>query len=218
MLFTSFAFAHSTNFREHMQMIARQVQPDDLDAVVATITSAFFRDPLWAPAFPDEARRSEQSSQLWRLFASSAQRYPWTFMSENASAVAVWLPPGGTELTDAQHASFDDFIVGVVGDAGALEIQSISTQLEQARPAEPHFSLSLLATHYDHRGQGLGMRVLRESLQRIDELGSPAYLESSNPANDVRYQSVGFEPQDRLVMASGHVVTTMWRAGRISAP
>jgi len=39
------------------------------------------------------------------------------------------------------------------------------------------------------------MRLLAATLSRVDALGAPAYLESTNPANDKRYQSVGFEPR-----------------------
>lgn len=87
-------------------------------------------------------------------------------------------------------------------------------RFEAARPAEPHFYLTLLATHDRHRGHGFGMCLLADSLERIDALGAPAYLESSNPSNLARYASVGFSTRDRITTPTGHVVTTMWRPGR----
>jgi hypothetical protein len=43
----------------------------------------------------------------------------------------------------------------------------------------------------------------------------PAYLESSNPANNGRYASVGFEPHGEFSYpGGGPVVTTMWRPAR----
>ena len=38
------------------------------------------------------------------------------------------------------------------------------------------------------------MGLLAENLQRIDAEGAPAFLESSNPANDHRYERLGFAP------------------------
>ncbi|MEU3735096.1 hypothetical protein AB0E81_37765 [Streptomyces sp. NPDC033538] len=58
------------------------------------------------------------------------------------------------------------------------------------------------------------MSLLAESLSRIDALGAPAYLESSNPANIRRYESCGFTARDEITTATGHVVTTMWRPAR----
>jgi hypothetical protein len=43
----------------------------------------------------------------------------------------------------------------------------------------------------------------------------PAYLESSNPANNDRYARVGFEPVGEFSYpGNGPLVTTMWRLAR----
>lgn len=196
---------------------ARQAGPEDIDAIVETVTSAFFDDPLWGPPFADRSQRAAQASQLWRLFvASAALRYPWTFVTgHHADAAAIWVPPGGHEFTAEEDAGYDDFLFDLGGRSFANEIQAIGRTFDDAHPDEPHFFLSLLATNRAARGRGLGMDLMRDGLARIDALGMPAYLESSNPtANDARYRSVGFEPIGELIMPSGHRVTTMWRASR----
>lgn len=190
---------------------ARAAVPDDVDAIVATLTTAFFDDPLWGPAFPDAERRAEQAGELWRLSATSSLRYPWTLLTAHAEAVAVWIPPGGSELTEDEAGGLKGMLADSSGPAVAERVIEILDLLEAARPVQPHFYLTLLGTHSDHRGKGLGMGLVVESLRRIDSLGLPAYLESSNPANDARYARVGFEARDRITTPSGHVVTTMWR-------
>ncbi|MBF9067220.1 GNAT family N-acetyltransferase [Streptacidiphilus fuscans] len=194
---------------------ARTARADDVDAVVATLTTAFFDDPVWGPAFPDPGRRAAQAGALWRLFATSALRYPWLLVSEHVESAAVWIPPGGTELSEDEEHGFADFLRETTDERTAAGILAILEPMEEARPSEPHFYLSLLGTHDDHRGKGLGMALLRESLVRIDELDMPAYLESSNPAaNDKRYAALGFVPNGELTMPNGHLVTTMWRPAR----
>jgi ribosomal protein S18 acetylase RimI-like enzyme len=72
--------------------------------------------------------------------------------------------------------------------------------------------LRLLGTASAQRGQGLGTALLGEDLSRIDADHMPAYLESSNPANLGRYESVGFRPVGEFALPEGKVVvTTMWR-------
>ena len=79
----------------------------------------------------------------------------------------------------------------------------------------PHFYLSLLGTHPDHRGQGKGMGLLAENLARIDELRLPAYLESSNRANDRRYERLGFvQIGEFSAPGDGPTVGCMWRDPR----
>ncbi|GHE92371.1 N-acetyltransferase [Streptomyces fumanus] len=190
----------------------------DIDAIVRTLTTAFFNDPLWAPAFPDTERRAEQSAAMWRLYATSALRHHWTFVSDHAEATAVWIPPGRSELTSEEAAGLPDLLRQVAGQDVAETIMKMNDQFAAARPQRPHFYLTLLAVHDQHRGQGLGMSLLAESLAHIDALELPAYLESSNPANIQRYESVGFVPQEEVVVATGQVVTTMWRPAAGSSP
>jgi len=88
-------------------------------------------------------------------------------------------------------------------------------RFEEAQPrTEPHFYLSLLGTHDDHRGKGIGMALLEENLARIDAEHMPAYLESTNPANLARYGRVGFVPIGEFSAPGGPTATTMWRDAR----
>jgi GNAT superfamily N-acetyltransferase len=199
---------------DYPPLTARTAVASDIDAIVATMTTAFFDDPLWGPAFPDRERRAEQAAVLWRLSVTSALRYPWTLVTEDAGSAAVWIPPGGSELTPEEVDSLEGLLTDTTDRETAGWIMEIFDQLGKAQPSEPHFFLSLLGTHDDHRGRGLGMGLLAESLRRIDVLGMPAYLESSNPANIARYQRAGFAALDRITTATGHVVTTMWRDAR----
>jgi predicted GNAT family acetyltransferase len=59
------------------------------------------------------------------------------------------------------------------------------------------------------------MAVLADDLDRLDAAHLPAYLESTNPANDRRYQGVGFEPVGEFrTVDDQRVITTMWRTAR----
>ena len=86
-------------------------------------------------------------------------------------------------------------------------------RFEENHPREePHYYLSLLGTHPDHRGQGKGMRLLAANLAEIDAEGMPAYLESSNRANDHRYERLGFVQIGEFAAPGGQpTVACMWR-------
>ena len=57
------------------------------------------------------------------------------------------------------------------------------------------------------------MELLAENLRTIDTTDPrPAYLESSNPANDARYARHGFEPVGSISRPDGRAkATKMWR-------
>ncbi len=56
------------------------------------------------------------------------------------------------------------------------------------------------------------MGLLAANLSLIDELGFPAYLESTNPANDHRYERLGFVQVGGFALPGGEsTVACMWR-------
>lgn len=190
-------------------MKPRIATPDDLEGVVETLTFAFSGDPLWSWAFPTEdAQRS-----WWSLFAGSAlRRYPWTFVAGDYAAVSVWIPPGGTELDQEEETGLRPFLEGLTGSR-AGEVWKLLEAFDEAHPeGPPHYYLSLLGVNRANRGKGLGMALLAENLRTIDAEGAPAFLESSNPSNDSRYERQGFRPVGGFKRPDGAIeATTMWR-------
>jgi GNAT superfamily N-acetyltransferase len=194
----------------------RVARPDDLEALTGVMTTAFSNDPVWgAYAFPDTHTRPEQPAHIWRTYLQMTLRFPWTLVSDGCEAAAVWIPPGEPELEPAHEAVFEAVLVDELGEAQAGVVLAAFAALDDNHPdAEPHHYLSLLGTHSDHRGRGIGMALLDECLEVVDAERSPAYLESTNPANDARYMRRGFEPCGRIELAGGQIVTTMWRPAR----
>jgi GNAT superfamily N-acetyltransferase len=184
----------------------------DAAAIVATLSAAFHADPLWSWAFPDDQKRPAQYETFFGLFVESAIPNGWVWTTDQAAAVAVWTPPGRNELSDEAEARVEPFLIAELGDHAGPVLHVIES-FESARPNEADFYyLSLLGTHPDHRGRGLGMDLLGTNLAQIDAQGMPAYLESSNPANDARYECLGFKPHTEFSTPDRrHIVTTMWR-------
>jgi GNAT superfamily N-acetyltransferase len=180
----------------------------DLEAVIRTLWLAFRDDPLWRWVFPDHG----ELEPWWRVLIGSALRYPWIWVAGDYAAAAVWVPPGGSELTEEEEERVEPLIAELAGDR-APAVMDLIQRFGDSHPQErPHYYLSLLGTRPDRRGQGLGMALLRHNLALIDAEGMPAYLESSNPENDARYARLGFEPIGEFSTPdASHTVTTMWR-------
>ena len=193
-------------------MEVRVATEGDVDGVTATLVAAFKSDPLWSWAFPGRGL-----DPLWRLLVSSAMRYSLVRFAGDYAAVSVWIPPGGRELTAAEGASLGPLLEGQVGSRAA-EVLALFERMERAHPdGPPHYYLSLLGTHPDHRGKGLGMSLLADNLAEIDSEGMPAYLESSNRDNDARYERLGFARIGEFERPDGQLTcSTMWREPRLS--
>jgi len=198
-----------------VRLNARVAGPADVDAAVDTISLAFYSDPVWSWAFPDDDRRPVAFQRWWRLFVESMWPQGFTWTTEHAESVAVWAVPNGLELTRKAEASIPHLLDEFLGPRAATVLEAL-LQFEDAHPHdEPHYYLSIVATHDDHRGQGIGEALLGDNLQLIDARHLPAYLESSNPKNLARYERLGFRPIGEFTLAgTGPTVTTMWRAAR----
>ena len=183
----------------------------DASRVIDVVSGAFLDDPTWSWAFPDLAARRN----WWTFCIWQALRYPWTFQTEGYEAVSVWIPPDGTELSHEAELGVPGRLADLVGSRAA-EVSELLDRFGRAHPRhEPHYYLSLLGTKSEHRGQGLGIALLEENLTRIDADHMPAYLESSNPNNNHRYEGVGFVAVTTFqTPGNGPAVTGMWRDKR----
>jgi GNAT superfamily N-acetyltransferase len=185
----------------------------DLGTVTEIITRSFADDPVWGPAYPPTADGASPRA-IWRMEIEAAMRLGWTWLSAGGEAAAVWIPPGGATFDAAEMQAYLAFLQGLLGQ-GYERVAGVHERFEAAEPPEPHYYLSLLGTHPDHRGHGHGMGLLADTLALVDAEGMPAYLESTNPANNARYEGVGFEVTGGFEgYVPGSVVMTMWRAAR----
>jgi GNAT superfamily N-acetyltransferase len=196
-------------------VLARRAEPGDGPTVAAIITLAFASDPLWSRALARPDGATAHQALFWKLYVDGALRYPWVWLTEGGEATSTWIPPGGSELSADQEQA----LIGLADEyleSGREDFDELLARFEAAHPhGEPHYYLTLLATHPDHRGKGIGMALLEHNLDLIDAEGMAAYLESSNPANNDRYAAVGFEVVGEFAYpGGGPVVTTMWRAAR----
>ena len=173
-------------------MQARVAGSEDIIALSRTLAEAFFLDPVWAWAFPDSTQRKVQHAAWFQLLLHDALPHRWVWTTPAHEAVSVWVPPGYPELNRADEARLRPMFEEMLGARAEL-VMEVFECFEAAHPrTQDHYYLSLLGTHSEHRGSGIGMGLLAANLTRLDHTGMPAYLESTNPSNLRRYESVGF--------------------------
>jgi GNAT superfamily N-acetyltransferase len=185
----------------------------DLEKAVATIVGAFYEDPLWSWMFPDPGERAAQHATVFGLYGESALPRGGVWMADDrASAVAIFTPPGESELNEEAEARLERFILEDLGDHAPAVLETMERFTEATPEGPPFYYLSFLGTHPASRGQGIGMGLLAELTDLADREGRPIYLESTNPADIQRYERLGFDAQKRFSTPDElHTVTTMWR-------
>jgi ribosomal protein S18 acetylase RimI-like enzyme len=194
----------------------RLAGPADAVGVADILAQAFHRDPVWGWAFPDPELRLAQHKIFWRFCVDGGIAQDSVWISADGGAVSVWVPPGCTEFLAEDEARLEPVLTEMLGREQTAVVLETFDRFEAAHPRDqPHHYLSLLATDPEQRGRGLGVGLVADNLARIDAEGIPAYLESTNPANNARYERLGFEWIGEFALPEdGPRVARMWREAR----
>lgn len=192
----------------------RRATTTDTPAVARSLARAFFDDPAITWLFPADSSRIEQAEKFFELSMVSLHlphNEVWT--TDSLVAAALWAPPGewrtplGTLLRNGPRLG------RLLGRRVALALRGLSS-MEAHHPRWPHWYLAILGTDPEWQGKGLGSAVMSPVLQRCDETGVGAYLESSKESNVPYYRRHGFEVVEELYLPSGPPLWLMWRAPR----
>jgi GNAT superfamily N-acetyltransferase len=206
-----------------MRVKTRVATEADLPAIGEALALAFEHDPLWGWAFEDASRERKLAAltEVFGFFAGAAVDLGWVRVTAGVEAIALWIPPGSPEMTPADEERMPGVVADACGPESRSRVMELLGAFERNHPHEPpHFYLSLLATHPDHAGNGFGVGLVAECLAEMDagDPPAPAFLESSNPRNLVRYEHLGFRPIRDVELIAGLTGTQMWRGPRGSVP
>ena len=189
----------------------RVATEDDADLVTRVLVDAFHGDPMWGTwAFPKPRSRRANRYVVFRMFVAGALRYPATWVAPGDTAVAMWIPPGGTGLTTEQEVQLEADLRARVGPDEAGRIFETLDMFVAMEPAEPHYYLSLLGTDPAWAGHGHGQRLLTHNLAAIDTEGAAAYLDCVDELVPF-YERFGFSVTGSLVLPDGPRSNGMWR-------
>lgn len=198
--------------------------PEGRDAA-AVLAEAFAHDPLLGWVFPG-ASRPRALLEWWSFHLLNALANPeaelWSVA--DGAAAALWYRPrepfaprgAGFHDTADDHAArarYEAFVARLLGER-AGEVRDAFALIESVHPEEPHWYLAAVGTRPAQQSRGLGAAVLRPALERCDETGRGAYLESSNPLNLPFYERLGFAAREPVLIAGEVTVMPMWREPR----
>jgi GNAT superfamily N-acetyltransferase len=183
----------------------------DLEALEDVLQAAFWDDPVMMYLFPDEPSRARRSARLFHALLKRhylPMRTVWT-TSDQAGA-AVWAPPGHWKLSTAQILrSLPALLLGL----GTNTVRSLRfmEEVDRHHPSEPHWYLGILGTDPPQQHRGIGSALLTPVLERCDQEGLPAYLESSKESNIAFYARHGFALTGELNAKGAPTMYRMWR-------
>jgi ribosomal protein S18 acetylase RimI-like enzyme len=192
----------------------RRASTADADVVSQTLADAFSDDPVVTWLLPKAvSRRNWRVRRLWTLTARSYLRQDKpVYLTADGHGAALWAPPGTWVPPITDQLRDLPQMVPVFGRR-VVRAAKLQSQMVTAHPKHPkHWYLYAIGTRVESQGRGLGSALLREVLDKVDEAGEPAYLESSNIRNVPLYERHGFAVVEEMQIAGGG--PSMWRMWR----
>jgi len=180
------------------------------ESAVAAVTMGFSTDPVARWMYPQPAQYFGWFPRCVRAFAGAAIEHGSAYCTPDFSGAAMWLPPGIHPDQDA----FIELIWDSIPEERQADVFSLFEQMGSFHPEEPHWYLPMIGVDTHKQGSGIGRALMKHAVERCDNDGLPAYLESSNPRNISLYQRFGFEAIGEIRAGGSPPVVPMLRKAR----
>ncbi len=197
----------------------KPLRPDQQRAAALTLAEAFASDPLLEILAPDPARRAKLGPPMMSVLLAYGIRYGHVWSNDDASAVAIWLPPESGPMTMPRMLRVGmwraPFMLGQAG-MGRMSKAMSATEAFHKQVDGPHWYLMTVGTRSARQGQGLGSQLVELGTSRADDAGVPCYLETGTDSNIAFYRKRGFEVVGQAD-CYGYTLTGMVRPPRTPA-
>ncbi len=191
-------------------------------AVVGALARAFYDDPLFNFFVPDPVAQTKALLAFMSAGTADAAKSGeiWLAHSDDGkiACAAVWLPPGkyprgARRDTVTNLRGLPTFVRSGRRIGGAIRLL---TAVDKAHHefAEPHYYLAILGTDPRYQRTGAGSAALQPILDRCDEEGLPAYLETQKEENLAYYARHAFEVIQKLEAKGLPPIWTLTRKPR----
>jgi len=172
------------------------LRPDQIESAAKTLAEAFWDDPLMHIVAPNENRRAAVGPWFFSKSIAYGMRWGEASCNDDASAVAIWFPPGNTNITPGRMLRVGmgalPFRAGINGTARFMRAISATEKFHKAVEG-PHWYLMAIGTSPTRQGTGLGSALLELGTSEADAAGIPCYLETATESNVAYYSKRGFE-------------------------
>lgn len=189
----------------------RTIGDDEIAPAAAALARAFHDDPVMTWLFGRHDRR--RLRRLRRFFGHQVKHHRpagGVFVDDEVDGCALWSPPGQWKQSWRDMLRSIPVLAPAVGPRLPRALRGLS-MMEAAHPREPHWYLAVLGTDPAAQGRGIGGALMEPTLDRCDEQGLGAYLESSKEQNIAYYARFGFTVTGEMALPKGPPVWPMWR-------
>jgi ribosomal protein S18 acetylase RimI-like enzyme len=188
----------------------RKADFGDVPRIATTLSRAFFDDPVFRWAVPDDDRRWEVIPGVFSLFTGAFLRHDEIYLAGKGGGAALWAPPGQAPVDEKHADEFTLRLEQVVG-ADAERFFKVAGLIDEHHPHGSYYYLQFMGVEPECQRRGIGSALLDNVLGRCDREGARAYLNATSPQNKRLYERHGFRATAEFAPAGGPPLWAMWR-------
>lgn len=186
------------------------VRPSEEESALAPLVLAFAGDPAVRWMYPDALQFRLFFPRFIRALGERAFAGKTAQQVDAFRGTALWLEPGVT----ADQGEVAGLVQGTVPNGRCTEVLALITAIEAHRPTEPHWHLPLIGIDPIHCGNGLGSKLMGQSLANIDREPAPVYAVASSPRSLNFYQRHGFQVRSEVQAGTSPSLFALIRPAR----
>lgn len=174
---------------------------------------AFQNETGWSYVIPDPKLRAQRLAGAFHLFLRDEHRKGAVYGTDGIEAVTMWRGPGQAHdsVWDTARLMLPFLQVLRFSIFRGLEVSGL---IEKHLPKEPCWYLHYAGCDPAFQGQGFGGAAIRAGLDRADQDGLPAYLETADERNVSLYKTFGFDVKHQWQVPEGPMFWGMQRPGK----
>ena len=189
----------------------RKALAQDLPELGSALSRAFFADPVFVWAIPDDDRRQRFVLEFFTLYAKAFLRHYQTYTtSGEVVAAALWAPPGAVPISGEDAEELGQRVDELAGP-DAPRFLELTKLFDDHHPHGSYWYLQFMGVAPGRQGQGIGSQLMAPVLERCDREGARAYLDATNERNKRLYERHGFKAEDPFAASGGPPLWPMWR-------
>lgn len=182
----------------------------DHSLLAAALAESFHDGDLAGWLIPDPHERAAIYPSYFGLLLDGFLAQPNVRIEVAGSfrGVAIWI-----EVTTRFSLPIPEYEQRLAAccDPHTHRFAALDAAMEHHHPLGPHEYLAYLAVVPKHQGQGIGSRLLRHRLTRLDAAGRTTYLDATGDRNAALYRRHGFRDLAQIQIGDEVALHPMYR-------
>jgi ribosomal protein S18 acetylase RimI-like enzyme len=199
-----------------------RLQKKEIPKAGIVLADAFQHDPLWNKILEGESNIEQKFQACFETPVKYCYKFGEVYASsENLEGVAAWISGNAPDMTFWRMIQSGAFLPGMrMGSKVGKKIETLFKPIlgdrHENMKGKSYIYLLVIGVATEFQGQGFGGKMMRELIEKCEQLGNHLYLETEVQRNVEMYEKYGFKTIKQITLPIvNHPMWEMIREPRV---